>query len=175
MQSRACNWKLWQRCIWSKANSVHGSKGPKMQGMIMGPRTAASMLLGAVAGYGVLGPLAQRQGWAPGPIGDWETGATGWILWISLSIMLADSLTSLTLLLVSTLRSTLAYKRCFTSVNSSYQAHQLKMRDLQQHSLLPTTQKTPLRPGISHPDLFAFPQPPPTDPRPWFNGLASAH
>ena len=79
--------------------------------MIMGPRTAFSMLLGAIAGYGVLGPLARRKGWAPGPIGDWETGATGWILWISLSIMLADSLTSLSLLLVSTLRNALAYNR----------------------------------------------------------------
>ena len=69
------------------------------------------MLAGAVAGYGVLGPLARRKGWAPGPIGDWETGATGWILWISLSIMLADSLTSLSLLMVSTLRNALAYNR----------------------------------------------------------------
>jgi len=82
-----------------------------LQGMIMGPRTAASMLLGAVAGYGLLGPLARSRGWAPGAIGDWETGATGWILWISLSIMLADSLTSLTLLMASTLRTNLAYKR----------------------------------------------------------------
>lgn len=43
----------------------------------MGPRTTASMLGGAVLGYAVLGPLARAKGWAPGPIEDFETGATG--------------------------------------------------------------------------------------------------
>lgn len=52
-------------------------------------------------GYGVLGPYARSKGWAPGPIGDWKDGATGWILWVSLAIMLGDSLTSLSLLVVS--------------------------------------------------------------------------
>lgn len=51
------------------------------------------------AGYGILGPFARRKGWAPGSIGDWKSGATGWILWVSLAIMLGDSLTSLALLL----------------------------------------------------------------------------
>ena len=116
------------------------------QGMIMGPKTALSMLGGALlganenqlapilfcakiyclrngchlmkswprlwvfcipggnadpAGYGMLGPYARAQGWAPGPIGDWETGATGWILWVSLAIMLGDSITSLSVLVVT--------------------------------------------------------------------------
>ena len=51
------------------------------------------------AGYGILGPFARSKGWAPGSIGDWKSGATGWILWVSLAIMLGDSLTSLALLL----------------------------------------------------------------------------
>lgn len=53
------------------------------------------------AGFGILGPYARGQGWAPGPISDWKNGATGWILWISLAIMLGDSLTSLSLLIIS--------------------------------------------------------------------------
>lgn len=74
------------------------------QGMIMGPRTVASMLAGAVVGYGVLGPIARHAGWAPGPIGDWETGAAGWVMWVSLSIMLTDALASLSVLVVQQLR-----------------------------------------------------------------------
>ncbi|BDA51281.1 Putative oligopeptide transporter YGL114W [Coccomyxa sp. Obi] len=71
------------------------------QGMIMGPKTALSMFGGAVLGYGILGPYARARGWAPGAIMDWKTGATGWILWVSLAIMLGDSLTSLSLLVIS--------------------------------------------------------------------------
>ena len=65
------------------------------QGIIMGPATTLHMLLGAVIGWGVLSPLAKAQGWAPGPISDWETGSKGWIVWISLAIMLSDSIISL--------------------------------------------------------------------------------
>jgi len=65
------------------------------QGIIMGPATTTHMLLGAVIGWGVLSPLAKHKGWAPGPVSDWETGSKGWIVWISLAIMLADSVVSL--------------------------------------------------------------------------------
>ena len=57
--------------------------------------------------WGVLGPYAQHKGWAPGPVMDWRTGAAGWILWVSLAIMLGDSLTSLGVLAVSTTRRAL--------------------------------------------------------------------
>ncbi|KAK9840796.1 hypothetical protein WJX81_005265 [Elliptochloris bilobata] len=77
---------------------VNTSLGYVGQGMIMGPKTALSMLAGALLGYAALGPYARGQGWAPGPISDWQNGAAGWILWISLAIMLGDSLTSLALL-----------------------------------------------------------------------------
>jgi uncharacterized oligopeptide transporter (OPT) family protein len=53
------------------------------------------MLLGAVVGWGILSPLAKNRGWAPGPVGDWESGSKGWIVWISLAIMLADAVVSL--------------------------------------------------------------------------------
>lgn len=46
-------------------------------------------------GWGILSPLSKDSGWAPGPVGDMSTGARGWILWISLAIMCADSLVSL--------------------------------------------------------------------------------
>ncbi|KXH53467.1 OPT oligopeptide transporter [Colletotrichum salicis] len=65
------------------------------QGIIMGPETTLHMLLGAAIGWGVLSPLAKYRGWAPGSIDDWETGSKGWIVWVSLSIMLADAVVSL--------------------------------------------------------------------------------
>ncbi len=61
----------------------------------MGPATTLHMLLGAVIGWGILSPLAKHHGWAPGPVKDWETGSKGWIVWVSLAIMLADALVSL--------------------------------------------------------------------------------
>ncbi|RDW89904.1 OPT family oligopeptide transporter [Aspergillus mulundensis] len=65
------------------------------QGIIMGPSTCAHMLFGAVLGWGVLSPLAKARGWAPGPVDSWEDGSKAWIVWVSLAIMLADSIVSL--------------------------------------------------------------------------------
>ncbi|RDW66147.1 hypothetical protein BP6252_09782 [Coleophoma cylindrospora] len=65
------------------------------QGIIMGPATTTHMLIGAVVGWGILSPLAKSKGWAPGPVDDWESGSKGWIVWVSLAIMLADSVISL--------------------------------------------------------------------------------
>lgn len=65
------------------------------QGIIMGPATTTHMLLGAVVGWGILSPLAKSRGWAPGSVDDWGTGSKGWIVWISLAIMLTDSVISL--------------------------------------------------------------------------------
>lgn len=48
-----------------------------------------------LVGWGVLSPLSKHMGWAPGPVGDMTNGARGWILWVSLAIMCADSLVSL--------------------------------------------------------------------------------
>ncbi|KAH7884304.1 OPT oligopeptide transporter protein-domain-containing protein [Phlebopus sp. FC_14] len=65
------------------------------QGIIMGFPTTLSMNLGMLVGWGILSPLSRYKGWAPGPVGDMSTGARGWILWVSLAIMCADSLVSL--------------------------------------------------------------------------------
>lgn len=48
----------------------------------------------------MLSPLAKSKGWAPGPVDDWETGSKGWILWVSLAIMLADAIINLGWLVV---------------------------------------------------------------------------
>ncbi|KAM7200557.1 OPT oligopeptide transporter domain containing protein [Naviculisporaceae sp. PSN 640] len=65
------------------------------QGIIMGPATTLHMLLGAAVGWGILSPLAKYKGWAPGSVDDWEHGSKGWIVWVSLAIMLADAVISL--------------------------------------------------------------------------------
>lgn len=61
----------------------------------MGPATTLHMLLGAILGWGILSPLAKAKDWAPGPVEDWNTGSKGWIVWVSLAVMLSDSLVSL--------------------------------------------------------------------------------
>lgn len=53
------------------------------------------MTLGAVLGWAILSPLAKYKGWAPGPVDDWENGSKGWIVWVSLAIMLVDAVVSL--------------------------------------------------------------------------------
>ncbi|KAL8734364.1 MAG: hypothetical protein Q9166_001562 [cf. Caloplaca sp. 2 TL-2023] len=70
------------------------------QGIVMGPATTLHMLLGAIVGWGILSPLAKHRGWASGPVDDWQSGSKGWIVWVSLAIMLADSIISLGWLLL---------------------------------------------------------------------------
>ncbi|CAO3683591.1 unnamed protein product [Rhizopus stolonifer] len=73
------------------------------QGIIMGLPTTLSMLLGCFVGWGILSPMAFYAGWAPGPVDDWKTGSKGWILWISLGVMIAESCISLLIVLARTL------------------------------------------------------------------------
>lgn len=64
------------------------------QGIIMGLPTVSYMLFGTILGWMILAPLAKYIGWAPGEINDWINGGQGWILWLSLSVMISDSLIS---------------------------------------------------------------------------------
>jgi len=57
--------------------------------------TNQTVLQGMIVGWAVLSPLAKLEGWAPGPVGDMSTGSRGWILWVSLAVMCADSVVSL--------------------------------------------------------------------------------
>ncbi|CAB4257226.1 similar to Saccharomyces cerevisiae YGL114W Putative protein of unknown function [Maudiozyma barnettii] len=63
------------------------------QGIIMGLPTVSYMLFGSFLGWIVLASLAKHKGWvqSDADVGDWEHGVQGWILWCSLSIMVADS------------------------------------------------------------------------------------
>lgn len=60
-------------------------------GIIIGPSIDAFTLLGAVVGWGILSPLAKHNGWAPGPVDDWEHGSRGWILWVGVGLILGES------------------------------------------------------------------------------------
>jgi uncharacterized oligopeptide transporter (OPT) family protein len=80
-------------------------------GIIMGFPTTVSMSLGAFVGWAILSPLAKHNGWAPGPTGDMASGARGWILWVSLAIMCADSVVSLIPVMWSYVTSRIALRR----------------------------------------------------------------
>lgn len=84
------------------------------QGIIMGLNTTLSMLLGAVIGWVILSPIAKHNGWAPGPVSDYNDGVRGWLIWVSLAIMLSDSIVSL---LVVTIRW--AVERFFSKASPS--------------------------------------------------------
>lgn len=77
------------------------------QGIIMGLPTVSYMLFGSILGWGILSPMAKSLGWAPGDIDDWKTGSQGWIMWISLSIMISDSIVAFFVVGARSLRSLL--------------------------------------------------------------------
>ncbi|KAF2849824.1 oligopeptide transporter-like protein [Plenodomus tracheiphilus IPT5] len=115
------------------------------QGIIMGPATTLHMLLGAIIGWGILSPLAKYKGWAPGPVSDWTNGSKGWIVWISLAIMLADSLVSLGWLII---RPCIAMAKTYApTLKQTFQTH--TWTQLLTLRISPSHQYTPLSP--SHP------------------------
>ncbi|KAH8083524.1 putative oligopeptide transporter [Filobasidium floriforme] len=65
------------------------------QGIIMNFETTLFMNLGMITGWAILSPLAKLNGWAPGPVSSSTNGARGWILWVSLAIMISESIISL--------------------------------------------------------------------------------
>ena len=75
--------------------------GPSLMGagMLMGSRVVWSLVAGTIFGWGILGPYAQQQGWAPGTniMADFATGPRGWILWPGVAILVSESLMSLAL------------------------------------------------------------------------------
>ncbi|WWC73114.1 uncharacterized protein I206_107080 [Kwoniella pini CBS 10737] len=83
--SLAANWLWW----FTPSLSYVG------QGIIMGFPVTVSMNIGMLVGWAVLSPLSKNLGWAPGPVGSTTEGARGWILWVALAIMIAESIISL--------------------------------------------------------------------------------
>jgi OPT family oligopeptide transporter len=65
------------------------------QGIITGLAIPLHMSTGTIVGWAILAPLAKRKGWAPGPVNDWESGGRAWIMWISLSGLMADAAVNL--------------------------------------------------------------------------------
>lgn len=67
-------------------------------GAIAGVRISASLLLGAIAGWAVLAPLALANGWiAPGPQDAdvaWFGALVEWLLWPGATLMVTASLTT---------------------------------------------------------------------------------
>ncbi len=49
------------------------------------------MLLGAIVAWAILGPLAHHRHWVSLPGSGLADDATGWLAWVALPIMLADS------------------------------------------------------------------------------------
>ena len=58
----------------------------------MGPEIVLHMLLGAIVGWAILSPYAKARGWAPGEVDDWNAGSRGWLIWVSLAALIADTL-----------------------------------------------------------------------------------
>lgn len=71
------------------------------QGMIMGLPTSFHMVLGAITGWAILSPLAHYFGWAKEEPLDADHGGRGWILWISLAVMCAESIIGIVSLVIS--------------------------------------------------------------------------
>jgi uncharacterized oligopeptide transporter (OPT) family protein len=65
------------------------------QGIITGPIIPFHMLVGTIVCWGILSPVAKKNGWAPGEVDDWTSGSRGWTLWIALSILLTDCLVNI--------------------------------------------------------------------------------
>jgi len=93
------------------------------QGIIMGLPTTLSMLLGCFIGWGILSPLAHFAGWAPGPVDDWKDGSKGWILWISLGVMIAESFVSLGVVLIRSIVNSLRHNQRSSAQRPQIQIH----------------------------------------------------
>ncbi|KAK4521375.1 uncharacterized protein ATC70_011990 [Mucor velutinosus] len=78
-----------------------------------------------IVGWGILSPISHYAEWAPGPVNDWKSGSKGWILWISLGVMISESIVSLLIVLVKQLSVTI----CSSEVPRYAEQHQNLLHD----------------------------------------------
>jgi uncharacterized oligopeptide transporter (OPT) family protein len=123
------------------------------QGIIMGTETTLHMMLGAVIGWGILSPLAKIKGWAPGPVDDWEKGSKGWIVWVSLAIMLVDAVVSLAYVALRPVFATHA-ARIFVVLRERFQQTRIAalFGRTHQYSPIPSGEEDENQPSTLHDD-----------------------
>lgn len=49
--------------------------------------------------------MAKHNGWAVGPVDDWDNGSRGWIFWVGIGLILGDSAVGLVWLITKPLMS----------------------------------------------------------------------
>ena len=93
------DWIAWAPLASAAAWGFSLYLGPALlgAGFLIGPRVACSLALGAIIAWGVLGPIAQESGWAPGAIMSYSDGPRGWLLWPGVALMVTEALTALVL------------------------------------------------------------------------------
>lgn len=74
------------------------------QGSIMGMTTCASMLSGALVAWGMIGPSMQAAGVVSKPMSSGPGGGRGFLIWVSLAVMLAEAGTSAVITIAQMLR-----------------------------------------------------------------------
>jgi OPT family oligopeptide transporter len=62
--------------------------------MLSGLRACSSLLMGSILGWGILGPIVHYNKWVNGKVLEYN-GVRGWILWVGVAIMTADSFVQL--------------------------------------------------------------------------------
>jgi len=83
-----------------------------------------------LVGWAVLSPLSKLSGWAPGPVGDMSNGARGWILWVSLGIMCADSLVSLVPVAIEFITDIIwSRKKRYSALGESHENNETETED----------------------------------------------
>lgn len=101
-------------------------------GGIMGFRAGASVLLGALVSWGVLGPYALERGWAePGnPDATWFSSVNKWMLWPGVAMMVTCSLTSFAFSWRAVLRALTGARRAAGEAPAEGASHDVPTRAL---------------------------------------------
>ncbi|NUM33774.1 MAG: OPT/YSL family transporter [Candidatus Brocadiae bacterium] len=73
--------------------------GPSLMGagFLIGPKVVVSLVIGAIIAWGILGPIAYENNWAPGNVMSYENGVRGWIIWPGVALMVSEAITALAL------------------------------------------------------------------------------